>query len=80
MVVQKGTIVRLNPAGLAYVEDLKSKEIAAFTFDKIDAYAGESAKELGLKLGSHVAFSITDGIVRSVQIRQAPARAKAHGR
>lgn len=80
MLVQKGVIVRLNPAGLAYVEDVKSKEISSFTFNKIDSYSGESAEELGLKLGSQVAFSIADGIVRSVQIPQTSVRAKAHGR
>ncbi len=78
---QTGTIVRVNPVGLAYTEDIKTKEIFSFTFDKIEGYRGESAEELGLIAGSRVVFSSSDGIVRSVQIHHSLAMpATAHVR
>ena len=81
MALQTGTIIRVNPVGLAYTEDLESKDIYSFTFDKIEGYRGESAKELGLIRGSRVAFSSLDGVVRSVRIHHSLAiPAAAHGR
>ena len=81
MPLQTGTIVRVNPVGLAYTEDIKSKEVYSFTFDNIEGYRGESAEELRLIAGSRVAFSSNDGIVRSVRIHQAQAiPATAHVR
>ena len=69
MSLQSGTILRVNPVGLADAEDTKSKEIYSFTFDKIEGYRGQSVEELGLISGSRVAFSSLDGVVRSVRIR-----------
>ena len=81
MPLQTGTIVRVNPVGLAYTEDIESKTIYSFTFDKIEGYRGESAEELGLIAGSRIAFSSADGIVRSVRIHHSLAMpATAHVR
>ena len=81
MSLQTGTIIRANPVGLAHSEDIKSKEIYSFTFDKIEGYRGQSVEELGLISGSRVAFSSLDGVVRSVRIRHTLAiPATAHVR
>ena len=81
MLFQTGTIIRVNPIGLAFAEDKKSKEIYSFTFDKIEGYRGQSVQELGLVLGLKVAFSSLDGVVCSVQIRHTLAiPATAHVR
>jgi hypothetical protein len=76
--MHKGTIVRLNPVGLAYTEDTESKCVYSFTFDKIRAYRGESVEELGLKLGSLVHFSVQDGVIHTVQIHSQAVPAAAH--
>jgi excisionase family DNA binding protein len=50
-----GTIVRVNPEGLAFLEDNSGRKYS-FTFDKILGYAGESPEELGLVRGATVNF------------------------
>jgi len=52
-----GVIVRVSEDGLAFLEEADSKRCFAFTFDKIAGYRGQSAGELGLRIGSRVAFS-----------------------
>jgi hypothetical protein len=64
--------------GLAYTEDVESKCVYSFTFDKIRAYRGESVEELGLKMGSVVRFSVQDGVIRTVQIHTQSIPAAAH--
>ena len=54
-----GTIVRLDDiAGFGVVRDPASKRNYTFTFDQIPSYRGESARELGLAVGSDVQFDI----------------------
>ncbi len=53
----QGTVARVNPVGLCFVEEIYSKEIYCFQFDKVDGYAGQTAKELGLRLGKVVDFT-----------------------
>jgi excisionase family DNA binding protein len=51
----KGTIVRVNPEGLGFLEDSSGRKYS-FTFDKILGYAGERPEELGLVRGAAVNF------------------------
>jgi hypothetical protein len=65
----KGTVLRINNAGLGVVEDEHSQQQFVFTFDKIQNYRGEEARELGLTVGSHVRFNATaDCQVTTVEI------------
>ncbi len=65
----RGTVARVNPVGLCFVEEVDSKQIYCFQFDKIDGYAGQTAKELGLRSGKLVEFT-TDAhhLVRHVKL------------
>ena len=62
------------PGGLAYVEEKGSKRRFAFTFGKIRGYRGETAQELGLRVGSLVRFSVTDERVDEVELVEASHR------
>ena len=48
----EGVVLEIVPGGLAYVEERGSKKRFAFTFGKIRDYRGETAQELGLRVGS----------------------------
>ena len=64
-----GRVARVNPAGLCFVEEVDSKEIYCFRFDKVEGYAGQTAKELGLRLGKVVEFTTgADHLVRCVKL------------
>ena len=65
----RGTVARVNPVGLCFVEEIDSKQIYCFQFDKIDGYAGQTAMELGLRSGTVVEFT-TDAhhLVRHVKL------------
>ena len=69
--------MEIVPGGLAYVEERGSKKRFAFTFGKIRDYRGETAQELGLRVGSPVRFSVTDERVDEVEL---VAVAHAHRR
>ena len=63
------TVARVNPVGLCFVEEIYSKQIYCFQFDKVDGYAGQTAKELGLRLGKVVDFTIdAQHLVRHVKL------------
>jgi len=65
----EGKILRINNAGLGVVEDEHSQQQFVFTFDKIQNYRGEEARELGLTIGAHVRFTATaDSQVTAVEI------------
>ena len=61
-----GTVVELNPIGLAVVFDRHCVDLRAFTLDKIAGYKGESPQELtrfsprGLQEGLEVRYSLDD--------------------
>ena len=55
----EGIILRINEQGLGIMKDAQSQEQFVFTFDKITGYRGESAQELGLKVGARVLFNST---------------------
>ena len=65
----RGKVARVNRAGLCYVEEIDSREIYCFKFDRIDGYVGQSAKQLGLCRDSRVTFT-TDAqrLVQSVEL------------
>ena len=62
----EGLIVQVVPSGLAYVEELGSKKVYPFRFGRIQGYRGETARELKLKIGARVWFSVVDGRVSQV--------------
>ena len=57
----KGVVVRVTPEGLGIVKDDATGDIYYFTFDKLPGYRGESAKEAGVKVGSHAVFATDVG-------------------
>jgi hypothetical protein len=65
-----GIIVRLDRLGLAEVKTIDDGRVYPFTFDKILSYRGESAGELGLRLGAQVKFLADEGKVSDVEILQ----------
>jgi hypothetical protein len=65
---QSGTIVRLDNYGLAIVKTKETGDVYPFTFDKVLHYRGQSAREIGLRLGAHVRFLADDGKIRKVEI------------
>ena len=65
-----GVIRRINPAGLGYLEEEQSGKYYAFTFDKIQGYRGEEPKEIGLKVGAWVEFSVRDEQVTTLVIKK----------
>jgi len=65
----EGKILRINNAGLGIIEDERSQQQFVFTFDKIQNYRGEEARQLGLTVGTYVRFSATaDCQVTTVEI------------
>ena len=52
----RGIVTKVVPCGLVYVRKEGTTELLAFTFGKIFGYRGESARELGLCVGSSVRF------------------------
>ncbi len=66
-----GEIVRVNShAGLAYICDAVSAEHYPFTFDKLQGYAGQPAKEVGLLAGSKVVYYVHMEKVQRVSVSQ----------
>jgi len=57
---RQGTVARVNPAGLCFVEETESKEIFCFTFDRIDGYIGQTARELRLRPGKRLRFTLDE--------------------
>jgi DNA binding domain, excisionase family len=55
-----GTIVRLDPNGLAFLQDDLSGAKYSFTFDKIVGYSGEPIGELKLSRGVQVRYLLAD--------------------
>lgn len=51
-----GALIRINNAGLCFIEENTSGRRYVFTFDKIVGYAGQSPGELGLRIGRQLRF------------------------
>ena len=64
----EGVILEVVPQGLVYVEEPQSKKRYVFTFGKIRDYRGESARELGLRVGTRLRFSTTGELVDEVEL------------
>lgn len=63
-----GVVVQVDRHGLALLKTKADGRVYPFTFDKIRLYRGESAGELGLRLGTQVQFSSLNGMVKDVEI------------
>ena len=74
--MDEGIIVQVVPVGLAYLEDKASKKRFAFQFGRIQNYAGESAKELGLRVGVEVRFRATGDWIEEVELINPAKRRK----
>ncbi len=67
--VKEGIIVKSNDeAGVAYVLDEELQRQFVFGYDKINGYAGQTAKEINLDNGRHVQFILADEIIQSVEL------------
>ena len=66
----EGVLRRLTRDGFGIIEDNRSHDWFAFTFDKIVGYRGQDAQELGLSVGANIAFSVPVGsqVVASVEV------------
>jgi hypothetical protein len=53
-----GMIARIVDNSLAYVKDSVTNQYYSFTFGKIKGYRGEYPKEMGLKEGLKVTFTL----------------------
>lgn len=64
-----GVIARVSDdAGVAYVFAKDLNEQFIFSYNKILGHAGESAKEMQLKPGRRVSFSVKNGVVQLVEL------------
>lgn len=64
-----GVIARVSDdVGVAYIFAKTLNRHYIFSYNKISGYAGESTKEMQLKSGKQVNFSLKDGIVQSVEL------------
>ena len=70
---QRGKILRVENWGLAYLEDPETSQVYPFTFDRIQGYSGESAANIGLRVGSSIQFAVNKGIISSVRLAAAAA-------
>ncbi|MDD5035450.1 MAG: hypothetical protein PHE55_11915 [Methylococcaceae bacterium] len=60
MIVKTARVIRSTANGVAYINVTPSNEVAAFSFDKIKGYRGETASELGLKTGKLITVEYND--------------------
>jgi nitrogen fixation protein len=64
-----GVITRVSDeAGVAYIFAKDLNEQFIFSYNKIAGYSGESAKEMHLKPGRQVSFSLRNGVVQLVEL------------
>jgi len=64
-----GKILEVIPTGLCFVVDASSGKVYPFTFDKIRGYRGETVRELGLRSGLHIRFTIGEtSLIDSVEL------------
>jgi hypothetical protein len=64
----KGTILNVNPGGIAIVESDHTREQLPFTFDKVIGYGGEEPKRVGLASGARVSFRTTNHRIVEVRV------------
>ncbi len=60
MITTTAKVLRSTANGVAYVSVISNNEVAAFSFDKIKGYKGETANELGLSDGKLVTVEYSD--------------------
>jgi excisionase family DNA binding protein len=68
---QSKPILSVDNEGLACLEDASGRRYA-FTFDKIRGYHGETAREIGLRVGAHVYFEASGDQILWVDLSSAP--------
>lgn len=67
--ILNGKISRVaDDIGIAYVVCESLNKQFVFSYNKIAGYAGQYAKEIGLKKGCYVSFTMEDDIVKTVTI------------
>jgi hypothetical protein len=60
----RGTIVRMMPDGLGYLQDVVTHEVYTFNLGQVPGYRGESLRDVarkGIKVGAQVTFGTPDG-------------------
>lgn len=68
--IHQGVVIRINRFGLGIIEEEPSTTRYVFTFDKIRGYRGESPREIGLKVGTWVEFTLKDeGRIATVTLK-----------
>lgn len=63
-------VTGLDRLGLGFVE--ATGQQFAFTFDQIDGYRGQHAREIGLKIGAIVGVQVTGGKVNRISLSGVP--------
>lgn len=63
----KGVVSRISPLRVVFISE-PSGETYTFHFNKIRGYRGESPKELGLKPGRTVSFSLSPDHDRILEV------------
>ncbi|MCL7420597.1 MAG: hypothetical protein M8364_06810 [Methylobacter sp.] len=65
----QGVIVRVSDdAGVAYIVSQALNRQYIFSYNRIKGYGGQSAKEIDLKPGRHVSFTVKNDVVQSVEL------------
>ena len=65
----RGKVLRVVPTGLCFVEEASTGKVYPFTFDKIRGYRGETVRELGLRSGLCVRFTVGEtSLIDSVEL------------
>jgi hypothetical protein len=65
--MHEGRVVRVDNYGLGFIESTGGSQYA-FTFDQIQGYRGQQPRDLGLKEGVIVRFTVHDGLIKDVFI------------
>jgi hypothetical protein len=68
--MHEGRVTRVDSHGFGFIEavDITGGAQFAFTFDQIQGYRGQQAKDMGLKEGVVVRFTAHDGLIKDVII------------
>jgi hypothetical protein len=65
--MHQGRVTRVDNHGFGFIESTGGAQYT-FTFDQIEGYRGQKPKQLGLKEGLVVRFTVHDGLINQVEI------------
>jgi hypothetical protein len=65
--LHQGRVMRVDSHGFGFIESTGGSQFT-FTFDQIQGYRGQRPRDLGLKEGLVVRFTVHDGLINNVVI------------